>query len=83
MKKTEFELNNEGLLPKHIGKETNDYVLYNKGGLNVPHRFNEFILINKNRPYNHEYIIRKGFGFHDLINLIKKFDGISFEYLEN
>lgn len=78
---TRADLKEKGLIKND--ERTKDYILYSRGKMNVPERFYDYILININRPYNHESYIKNGFHLTDINRIINRFDGISFDLLGN
>jgi len=60
-----------------------DYILYKRQKINVPERFADYKLVNKNKPYNHAQLIKDGFHITEIERIINRFDGISFELLIN
>lgn len=78
---SENEQSKKGLTPED--PRIKDYILYAKGGVGVPSRFWDYILINVNRPFDEQSILHTGFHKEDLNNIINRYEGISFEYLGN
>jgi len=64
-------------------EEIKNHILFSRGDCWTPARFYDYLLININRPYNEAQFIKNGFIKVDLLNIIKRFDGISYEYLSN
>lgn len=77
-----MENNKKGIMPGDI-EQIKEHELYIRRYMDVPLRFADFILLNKNRPYDREKLINDGYYLGDLQSIINQFNGISYEFLKN